>query len=367
MAAGPSTQVTDIVIPAIFTPYQQELTTQKARLIRTGALVRDALLDSLLVGGGITFNFPFFNDLDDDADNVSGDEIPDITAISESAGSPALPGALTDSIPFKITTHTQTAVRLSRNGSWSSADLAAALAGSDPQEAIARRVAFWWARKLQAIFIATWSGVNKDNGANDSGDYANEVAGAVFAQGVTNFTAEAAIDTVATMGDSEDELGVLMVHSVVKARMKKNNLIDAIPDARAEVGFDTFMGFQIVVDDAMPNGTATVLDDGSAGNAGTFESWFFGPGATRLGVGSPKVPVEVAREAAAGNGGGTEILHSRQEFSLHPVGHAYTGTAPDGGPSNAATTNNLNIAGSWNRVTAERNQVKFARLITREL
>jgi hypothetical protein len=48
------------------------------------------------------------------------------------------------------------------------------------------------------------------------------------------------------------------------------------------------------------------------------------------------------------------------------VGHAYTGTAPNGGPGNGTGANELQNAGSWNRVFPERKQVKFARLVTRE-
>ena len=104
----------------------------------------------------------------------------------------------------------------------------------------------------------------------------------------------------------------------------------------------------------------------SAGNSGMYETWLFEAGALQLGVGAPKMPTEVQRQAQAGNGGGQEILYNRVEWCIHPMGHAYIGTAPNGGPSNAASSNNLNIAGSWNRVYSERKQIKFARLLTRE-
>jgi hypothetical protein len=83
-------------------------------------------------------------------------------------------------------------------------------------------------------------------------------------------------------------------------------------------------------------------------------------------MGSPKVPTEVWRDPAAGNGSGQEVLHSRIELCLHPVGHAYVGTPANGGPSNAATTNNLAHQDSWKRVFPERKQIKIARLKTRE-
>lgn len=232
--------------------------------------------------------------------------------------------------------------------------------------AIADRVGYYWVRRLQAAFIATVLGLAKDNGANDSGDYANDIVGSSFVDGVTNFSAEAFLDAKLTMGDSQDQLAMVMVHSVVYNRMQKNNLIDFIPDARGEVQIPTFLGAEVIVDDGMPNGTSTVRADGSAGPANSYETWLFGPGAIQFGVGSPKTPTETDRQPAAGNGGGQDVLYSRVEWSLHPVGHAYTGTAPNGGPSNAASTNNLNIATSWNRVYPERKQIKFARLVTRE-
>jgi len=372
MAAGPSTQIADIVVPEIFTPYIRQLTEEKARLVQSGVLARNPLMDQLLAGGGLTFNIPSFRDLDNDEDNVSTDAVADRIALTNAI--PFGAGDITglnsvignDSVPLKIETDTEVAVRLSRNNSWNSSDLAAALAGEDPMNAIADRVAFYWTRRLQAAFIATWQGVSKDNAVNDSGDYAQDVAGASFTDGVTNFSAEAYLDAKVTMGDSMEDLSAIMVHSIVYNRMQKNNLIDFIPDARGEVQIPTFLGAEVIVDDGMPNGTSAVRGDGSAGAAGVFETWLFAGGSAQLGVSDPKVPTEVERQASSGNGGGSETLHSRTEWSIHPVGHAYTGTAANGGPSNAATANNLNIATSWDRVYPERKQIKFARLVTRE-
>jgi hypothetical protein len=152
------------------------------------------------------------------------------------------------------------------------------------------------------------------------------------------------------MGD----LSLILVHSLVNARMQKNNLIDFIPDSDGKISIPTFLGRQVVVDDGMP-----------AAN-GVFESWLFGAGAARLGFGAPKVPTEVDRAPAAGNGSGQETLYDRVEWLLHVNGHRYIGTAAPGGPSNANTSNNLAAAGSWQRVFPERKQIKIARLITRE-
>lgn len=343
MASG-VTRIADVVVPEIFSPYVQQMTQEKSRLIRSGAIVLDAQLNSALAGGGLTFNEPSFKDLDNDAENVSTDD-------------PA-----SDSTPNKIGTATEIQVRLSRNNSWSSMDLSGDLAGADPMQAIANRVSDYWTRRQQAAFVATLNGVFADNAAAPTGtehvqnDMTHDVSGASFVDGVTNFSAESFIDATATMGDSMEDLTMVMVHSIVYARMLKNNLIDFVSDSvnGNAVRIPTFLGREVIVDDGVPR------------SSGVFNTWLFGRGAVRGGMGSPKVPTEVDRKPSAGNGGGQDILFNRTEWIIHPVGHAYAGTPPNGGPSNASTTNNLAHADSWKRVFSERKQIRIARLITRE-
>lgn len=341
MAAG-TVRISDVIVPELFTPYVQQMTEQKSRLIRSGVVARDAFLDNFLAGAGLTIHAPSFKDLEDDSDNVSTDD-------------PAQ-----TSTPNKMGTSQEIAVRLSRNGSWKTADLVSALIGTDPADAIASRVSDWWLRRLQAAFVATMTGVFADNAAAPTGtehvlnDMTVDIKGSSFADGVTNFTAEAFVDALTTMGDSQDALGTVFMHSIVYGRLQKNNMIDFVPDSDQKINIPTFLGREVIVDDAMPNA------------AGVFETWLFGAGAVRLGMGSPKVPTEVDRKPEEGNGAGTEILYSRTEWCLHPVGHKYAGTPANGGPSNAATANNLANAGSWQRAFTERKQIKIARLITRE-
>ena len=352
MAAGPQL-LADIVVPENFTPYVQQLTEDKSRLVQSGVVRGEPLLNEFLAGAGLTINVPSFQDLDNDDDRVAGDLDAAYQHFSLAGTIDQTPTAdiAVDPTPKKISRSQEIAVRLSRNNSWESKDLAAALAGTDPMDAIASRVGNYWVRRLQAAFVATWNGVIADNVANDSADYVNNVSGASFVDGVTNFTAEAFIDAANTMGDSMEDLAVLMVHSVVYARMQKNNLIDFIPDSQGVVNIPTFLGREVIIDDNMPR-TGQVYD-----------SWLFGFGATLLGTGAPKTPTEVDRKPGAGNGAGQEILYNRVEWAIHPVGHAYVQSSPpEGGPSNT----DLATATTWNRVYPERKQIKFARLVTRE-
>lgn len=341
MASG-TTRIADVIVPEIFTPYTQQLTEEKSRLIRSGALALDPFLSSFLAGGGLTVHAPSWKDLDNDEDNVSSDD-PAVTAT-----------------PNKTATLQEIAVRLSRNNSWKTADLTEALAGSDPADSIANRVADYWVRRMQAVFIATMKGVFADNDAapaaseHTAGDLTYDASGTAYVDNVTNFSAENYINAKVTMGDSMDQLSLLMVHSIVYARMQKNNMIDFVPDSNQQIIIPRFLGAEVIMDDAMPFSN------------GVFESWLFAPAAVRMGTGAPKVPTETERYPAEGNGGGTEALFNRVEWCMHPKGHRYDGSPPNGGPSNAATSNNLAHAASWKRVFTERKQIKIARLKTRE-
>ena len=345
------TKIADVVVPEIYTPYKQLVTEQKSALIQSGVVARDASIDTLLNGGGLTFNTPSWKDLDNDEENTSTDN------------------EASFSVPKKIGTVTEISVRLNRNQSWSAMDLAADLAGAKPMTAIANRVGYYWTRRLQAMFIATMQGVFADNaaaptaGEHVQNDLTNNISGAAYSAGVTDFSAEAFIDTAVTMGDSAEALGMCFMHSIVYARAQKNNLIDFIPDANGVVNIPTFLGRRVIVDDGLPNPAGS----GAAQTAaGIYHTWLFGGGAVRYGVGTPETPFETDRLPSAGDGGGQEIMYDRVQWCLHPVGHAYVGTPPNGGPTNAATTNNLAAATSWQRVFTERKQIKIARLITRE-
>lgn len=350
MATGPVTQIADVIVPEIFNPYIQQLTEEKSRLVASGAVVRSPEIDEFLAGGGLTANAPSFKDLDNEEENVSSDE-----------GDDDFTGGSNNSAPKKTGTGNEIMVRLSRNQSWSSSDLTAALAGADPMNSIADRVSTYWARRLQAAFVATVNGIFADNDAapvgseHVQGDLTNDISGGAYSAGVTDFSAEAFLDAAITMGDSMDDLSLVCVHSIVYNRMQKNNLIDFIPDAEGRVRIPTFLGRLVIIDDGCPTPSS-----------GIFHTWLFGAGIAGLGMGAPKVPTEIQRKPDSGNGGGSEILYNRVEWCIHPVGHKYAGTTSKGGPSNAATSNNLAHADSWQRVYPERKQIKIARLITRE-
>jgi len=338
------TRIADLIVPEIFTPAVLQATLNESRLVRSGAVTVDAAMSALLAGAGLTFSQGGFRDLDDDEENISNDDPTDL------------------STPNKIGTQTEVQVRLSRNNSWSSMDLAADLTGMDPMAAIASRVGSYWSRRLQRAFIAELNGVFADNAAAPSGndrhtqnDLTHDISGGpagAFEEGVTNIGGAPFIAAFATMGDRMDGLTMAMMHSVPFTRLLTDGLIvyGVNPRDPDSAQIPMYLGREVIVDDNVTH------------NEGVFDTWLFGADAFRLGQGTPRVPTEVSRVAAAGNGSGQEVLHSRLEWLIHPVGYAYQGPTPAGGPSNA----DLMSAASWTRVFRERKMIRIARLRSRE-
>lgn len=339
------TQLSDMIVPDVFARYSQQYTMQKTPFVNRGIMRSSPYLSEQLAKGSDTFNLPSFDDLGNTAARVS------TTAAPALYGGPAAP------VPEGIKAFKEIAVRMSRNMSWGSAALTSELIGEDPMAAIINRTAAYWSRQLQQVAISTIKGIFADNDAAPSAgehvakDLTVDIKGTTFVDGTTNISASKVLDALQTMGDASEELGIIVLHSAVLTNLKKKNLIDFIPAARGEVGFNTFLERQIVVSDSMPK------------NGNVYETWILGPGALLFGESRAEGDVTLPWNDEAGNGGGGRFLYNRKTWCVHPVGHKFIGSpAADGGPTNTE----IEAAGSWQRVYPERKQIKIARLITRE-
>lgn len=284
------TLLADVIVPSVFNNYMAENTTEKSRLIKSGIA---AVVPGIEVpDGGDTVNLPFWGDLDGDPQMMQSNT--DITTNSIGSGK-------------------DMARILTAANSWGAEDLAADLAGSDPMQRIADRVMAYWDRAYQKVLLQQLDGMFADNIANDDGDLVLDIATEdVNTDGLTGHTLDgsAVIDAAQKLGDSSESLTGLMVHSKVYANMKKNNLIEFIPEADNDVGFGLYLGqYSIIVDDSLPTADATT--------SGTkYTSYLFGNGAVAVNEGTPKVPTEVERDAA----GSKEALFTRKRFLMHPRG-----------------------------------------------
>ena len=326
------TQLTDVIVPEVYESYTAINSPEKSAFFESGVVIQNAMLNQKANSGGDDLNVPFWKDLDSSvAPNLSDDTTNSAT-------------------PQKVTAGKQIARMAYLNQGYSSADLAGELAGSDPMQQVRNRFGAYWMRQWQRRLIASTNGILADNVAANSSDMivsnAVEVSGSVTA--LTRFNRDGFTDAAYTMGDMASELQAIAVHSRTMATMVKNNDIVYIPDSQGQLTIPTYMGLRVIVDDGM-----TVRAGTTSGFV--YTSVLFGAGAFGYGEGSAKVPVELDREAAKGNGGGIETLWERKSWLLHPFGFQATGT-PAG---NSFTLAELALAASWARVV-ERKSVPIA-------
>jgi hypothetical protein len=318
-----NTRLSDVIEPTLFAKYVTRMTAEKARIFQAGLTRTDPNLAAFLAGGGRTTHIPYWTDLTAGTELISSD---DETLVGAAA---------------KLTATKDIAIRNNRNKGWSSSDLTAQLAGDDPMSMAASRVADFWANSLEKMMVSVLKGLVADNIAANSGDMVKDSTGSTI-------TAELIIDAASTMGDADDRLAAIIMHSKTYARLAKLNLIDFIPDSDGKVRFPSYLGYQVIRDDdCYQNGTIT-------------HTYLLARDAFAWGEGTPKVPVEIDRKPSLGNGGGVEELWSRREFCLHPYGYQFVGAIAGMSPTNAE----YELATSWTRVATERKQVGIAALIT---
>lgn len=331
------TRLADVIVPEVFNRYLTRDTTTKSSIFESGIFRSDPMLSKFLAGGGLTVNVPIWNDLDDSDPDIASDD-PEIEAT-----------------PGNVDASKERAIRNIRTKGWQASDLTAELAGDDPMQRILSRVSMYWRRAYQRHLVKTLTGVFADNIANDSGDMVYDI-GSDSASATTSaelVSAEAILDAAQTMGDNSDVLDIIIMHSVVYTRLAKQNLIDFIPNSAGNVKFPTYLGYRVVKDDNCRKVAGS--------NRIEYWTYLIGQGAIAWGEASVEIPVETYRLPNRGNGMGVEQLWTRRQYIMHPYGFDWTDTARAGKfPTNdeAATSSN------WNRIAAERKQVRLALLIT---
>jgi len=295
----PITTLSDVIVPELFTPYVVNRTMELSALYQSGIVANSPEFDRLASEAAPIHQMPFFEDLTGESESILEGE--DLTA-------------------KKITSNKDVSTTIRRANMWAATDLAAALAGSDPMQAIGELVAGFWARDLQKELIAVLQGVfgsyiEGTDTVTPLADHILDITGASSAA-AKKISASAFIDALQLLGDAQEQLTGVVMDSATKAYLKKQNLIETERDSTS-VEFSTYQDRRVIVDDGCPVDTVN----------GVHTAYIFGQGAIAYGVGNPvgNVATEVDRDAKKGSG--VDYLINRKTFILHPRGVKWTNAA----------------------------------------
>lgn len=320
------TRIADIVEPEVFAPYIMERSLNQNRFFQAGVIQKNPQIPELIKGGGKVFTLPYWKDL------TGATDVPSETKETEING---------------IGADKMVARRQIREKAWGANDLSAAIAGDDPYAAIGDRVSGFWAKADENALIYTLRGVIAGNVKDDESDLVVDisVASGTEITSANKISAKKSIEAIMKMGDAFEEIVAVAVHSVVYQTLVENDLIDFIEDSEGKLTIATYMGLRLIVSDNLPVITG-------AGVATKYHSYFFKSEAVAYGQydAGAIIPIEVARKP--GIGGGTDILYTRKQYVLHPLGFTWAMTSDIGiTPTDA----NLIDEDSWNRVYDKKN------------
>jgi hypothetical protein len=304
-----ATKLTDIIVPEVFTPNVIERTSELSRFIQSGIVEE---VNDIPIGAGTTIQLPFYQDLSG-SDEV-WDDANDITL-------------------NKINMSQDTAAVLTREKAFASTSLSRALGQDDPMTAIMDLVAGYWARRNQQTLISILNGAMGTVTENQLD--ISSLSGAA-----SNFDGEAFVDAQAKLGDHQDELQAVAVHSATYASMKKQDLIDFIPDSEGNLTIPTYQGREVIVDDSMPV------------TSGVYTTYLFARGAVNMVNEPPEDADEPYRHPE--KNGGTDALYTRRKMVMHPRGVRWT---PGSGVPSSSTPSNSELSNSsnWTRVFEPQN------------
>ena len=309
------TRLQDIIQPEVFTPYVVQRTMEQSALYQSGIVTNDAEMDALASGPNTLVNMPYFEDLTGESDMMEDNGFID---------------------PENIGTSMDVSVKQGRVKAWGANGLSALLSGADPMDAIASRVADWWARDLQRVLLAEMAGVFASAGMEGK---TLDISGGTGDAAMLN--ASSFVDATQLMGDAKDAITTVAMHSAVEAYLAKQQLIQYETTSDKGVRVPYYMGKRVIIDDGMPYDTT----------AKVATLYLYGAGALALGNGThPRiVQTELHRESMASSG--EEYLVNRKVFILHPRGIKWTNAEMAGiFPTNPE----LAMADNWQRVYEEK-------------
>ncbi|ACA54538.1 hypothetical protein FDC45_15530 [Clostridium botulinum] len=317
------TKLGDMIIPSNFAAYTAEQAVAKNKFFKGGIIASNPQLASLLEVGGKTINMPFVKPLTGDSE---------------------VPSETNDMGIGNISTSEDIARRQLRVKAWGENQLASLLSGDNVMDRISDAVSDYWSAELSKILISTCTGVfaKLTNKVNDI---------TVKTGNAALLNPNDAIDTKYIIGDSADAITAIAIHSAVYAYMLKMDQITNVPTSDGKGVIQKYgpLNATVLVDDSVPYDSTTKVG----------AMYLYGPGAFGFVESNNGIEAaEITRNPLKGLG--ENILISRKQFVLHPLGVQWNEpTSSITSPANS----DLETATRWTKVKEDKNiylaQFKF--------
>lgn len=355
-----TTRLSDVIDIFVWRDLEAENDPTKTLLYESGIIAAGEEFNALANSPGMTGEANYWRDLDHEQEPNYGTDSDN------------------NSTPNKIVQDTMTWRKAHPNNSWASKNLTRELqSNTDAMQRIKNRIGEYWTRQWQARLVACMIGIVQSNiagrfspqiaAASSAEDMVHDIslADANLADATNMFNRDAFIEAVYTMGDRENELGAMVVHSIVMKTIAKLEDIDYIMDSDGLTRIPIYMGRVVIVDDSCPVYEAT---PGTPANGYKYITAIYGRESFMYGEGEPQRPDAVDFDEATGDGAGEEILYTRKTWLIHPLGFKNDNAVVTGGQLADAsfsqqTLEDLQDPLNWTRTHLRKN-VPIAFLLT---
>lgn len=321
------TNIANLIVPEVFNPYFMEETAEKVRVLAPMTTNDPEISERFRNSGSRLVQLPFFKDLDGDSQGLAvGTEI----TVS------------------RINSEQDRARRHMRAKGWTVNDLESELTAEDPLAAIISRVSNYWSREIQSWLFASLDGVFADNVANDASDLVEDVVGTTVGEGLLTRTVLAKAKN--KLGDSGDILNTTALHSDVYTDLQIRDQIRDERDSDANLAFESFAGYRIIVDDSIGFEADVEIDTGV--NDDVYTTYLFAPNSVAYGDNFADVPSELDRKAELSE----TRFFTRIHFMIHPRGFRWEeSTISPGDGGETPTKADVQNAANWDRVYEKKN------------
>ena len=301
------TRIADLVAnPGVLSNVVAKTYRTNNTLTASGIATTGPEVDLLMNGGSQLQGLNFVNKVDTTNYNQSSDDYDEKGPVGKITASPYM------------------ALRQDLNWGWAYTDLVRIITKYDVRGGLMSAIPLFWNEVGENIAIASLRGA----------------IGSDAALTINNSTVPLDLNMLVDAGTGFDgDLKNIVVNPKGKAKLQKLNINAYVPAKQTDLNVDNFAGYNVFVSKALADNEMIVAADGAL----AFSSGLV-PGT---------IGMEIGRDLNAGNGGGGEILRTRNSVVVAPQGMGYKGSVkPNIGSDSAAGTYGASLANpaNWARV-----------------